>query len=208
MARVSNDGKWVMGITSDTATGVTFNLDPDTSCIHQNRQWKPLQPRQTRALRGKVYLFQGSLADLWAKHEALRQTWRETPEQEPTPPTHLQSVWAPPTAYEAGQALRARRPKTLPDHPLAGWVADRLARDRGPGVTRADVRRELRGFRRRGRFWVRDDATGLWVSNGQVGLSFLPASGGYGVASLYHIASGTECVTEPPKAGPPWRMRE
>jgi len=75
MVKVSRDGKWVLAIASDNGTGATFNLNPATSCIHQNRTWSLLQPGEAKTLRGKVYLMQGTLDDVWQRFVADKKQW-------------------------------------------------------------------------------------------------------------------------------------
>lgn len=78
MAKVSRDGRWVLAIASDSGDGATFNLNPATSCIHQNRTWSPLQPGEAKTLRGKVYLMRGTLDDLWQRYSADKKRWAES----------------------------------------------------------------------------------------------------------------------------------
>jgi len=68
MARVSEDGHWVLAIASDKGTGMSYNLQPATSCIHQNITWGRLQPGEEKRIHVRVYLFQGTLDDLWRRY--------------------------------------------------------------------------------------------------------------------------------------------
>jgi len=213
MAKTSSDGKWVIGIASDIGDGVTFNLQPGTSCIHQNRTWSPLQPGEERTLHGRVYLFKGTLADLWTRYQHDKKRW--TTEFQLAPgseahnapsPRYIPTVWAPPTECRSLQRLRALRPVELPEHPLAAWVADYLARNSGKTPPLLHINRALKAFHRRGAFWIRNDDSGLWVSNGRVGIVILPASQDFAVASLYHIPTQSECILKPPTGGPPWQL--
>jgi len=64
MAKVSDDGEWVLGIASDNAAGISFNLDPGTGCIHQNPSWGRLKAGEQRQTHIRVYLIRGTLDDL------------------------------------------------------------------------------------------------------------------------------------------------
>ncbi len=219
MARTSEDGQWVVAIASDTGDGATFNLDPDTSCIHQNRTWKPLQAGESRVLQGKVYVLQGGLADLWERYLADERTWardrdaaqvqgqQSAKQEQETVVGYLPTVWAPPTPSPTLQRLARMRPVSLPEHPLAAWVADRLARDTGQRAERSAIAGELAAFRKTGKTWVRQDGSGLWISNGEVGVALLPPAEGLAIASLYHLPTRTECIFTPPTSGPPWRLQ-
>ena len=219
MARTAADGQWVLGIASDTGDGATFNLDPDTSCLHQNRQWKPLQAGETRTLRGKVYLFRGGLPEFWARYERDKAEWskdldvaelqgRQTAKEEQAAASgYLPTVWAPPTASPTLARLAELRPEALPEHPLAAWVADVLARDTGRSADPGALAAALGAFKRQEGFWVRRDGTGLWVSNGEVGLALGPPDEQCAVRSLYHLPTRTECLLRTPSAGPPWRLQ-
>lgn len=103
-------------------------------------------------------------------------------------------------------ALHKLRPANLPNHALALWVADRLARDLGAAPSHAQTEAALKAFKRQGRFWVRDDDSGLWLSNGSVGLALLPGSQGAGLASLCNLQTGTECIFKQPADSTPWRL--
>lgn len=219
MARTSEDGRWVVGIASDTGDGATFNLDPQTSCLHQNRTWRPLQAGESRVLRGKVYVLEGGLADLWERYLADERAWaqdRDTAllqgqqsakQEQETVLGYLPTVWAPPTPSPTLQRLARKRPLSLPNHPLAAWVADRLARDSGQRADRSAIERELSAFRKAGGTWLRQDSSGLWLSNGQVGVALLPPAEDLAIASLYHLPTQTECIFAHPKPGPPWRLQ-
>lgn len=83
MAKVSEDGRWVLGIASDDGNGVSFNLDPGTGCIHQNPYWGKLDAGESRTSHLRVYLINGSLDDLWHRY------------QQGVPPTQVQATDAP-----------------------------------------------------------------------------------------------------------------
>ena len=94
MAKVSGDGEWVIGIASNNATGVSFNLNPGTACIHQNPHWGRLKAGERKSTHVRFYLFKGALEELLARYRAdfrvpddanrarsrggLRQLWRTT----------------------------------------------------------------------------------------------------------------------------------
>jgi len=69
MAKVSRDGQWVLGIASDNASGISFNLNPETGCIHQNPFWGRLKAGEQRRTRLRVYLIRGTLGDLWSRYQ-------------------------------------------------------------------------------------------------------------------------------------------
>lgn len=68
MAKVSTDGQWVLAIASDVGAGLSFNLDAGTSCIHQNPFWGALQAGEEKKIHCRVYLFRGTLDDLWRRY--------------------------------------------------------------------------------------------------------------------------------------------
>ena len=92
MAKVSVDGEWVLGIASDNAMGVSFNLNPGTACIHQNPHWGRLKAGERRSTHVRVYLLNSSLDKLLSRyradfrgtddgqsgqaHSGLQQLWR------------------------------------------------------------------------------------------------------------------------------------
>jgi len=64
-ARVSEDGKFVLGIATDIATSLSFNFQNRIACLHSNPSWGLLKPGEATTAKGKIYLFQGTLDDLW-----------------------------------------------------------------------------------------------------------------------------------------------
>ena len=120
---------------------------------------------------------------------------------------YIPTPWAKSDEPKTLAALHKLRPADLPSHPLAMWVADRLARDTGKMPEKASVETALSGFKRQGAFWMRDDESGLWLSNGKVGVAFLPGVQGAAIASLYNIETGTECIFKAPTPSTPWRLR-
>jgi len=67
-AKVSADGKYVLGLAVDRAGSLSFNFQDRTSCIHSNPTWPLLKPGEQATARGRVYLFQGTLDDLWQRY--------------------------------------------------------------------------------------------------------------------------------------------
>ena len=68
-AKISEDGKWVLGLAVDTAQGLSFNFQNRMSCIHSNPSWAQPQPGEETTSRGKIYLLRGSLQDLWQAYQ-------------------------------------------------------------------------------------------------------------------------------------------
>ena len=116
-------------------------------------------------------------------------------------------MWARATVSPTLARLASLRPAALPAHPLASWLADVTARDTGKATAPHQLASTLRALRLQAGFWIRYDATGLWVSNGQVGIALRPADAGFAIASLYHLPTHTECIFRSPDAGPPWRLQ-
>jgi hypothetical protein len=67
-AKVSEDGKWVLGLAVDRAGSLSFNFQKRTSCIHSNPAWPLLQPGEEATARGRAYLLKGTLDDLWQRY--------------------------------------------------------------------------------------------------------------------------------------------
>ncbi len=67
MAKVSLDGKYVLGIASDRGENASWNLDPITACIHQNLAWT-LKPGQQEDFRCRIYILKGTLEVLWQRY--------------------------------------------------------------------------------------------------------------------------------------------
>ncbi len=67
-AKVSADGKCVLGLAVDRAGSLSFNFQKRTSCIHSNPSWPLLKPGEQATARGRVYLFEGTLDDLWQRY--------------------------------------------------------------------------------------------------------------------------------------------
>ena len=67
-AKVSSDGKCVLGLAVDRAGLLSFNFQERTSCIHSNPTWPLLKPGEQATARGRAYLFQGTLDDLWQRY--------------------------------------------------------------------------------------------------------------------------------------------
>ena len=123
---------------------------------------------------------------------------------------YLPSVWSSSAVPPTLAKIQSRRPASLPAGPngaMASWVADRLARDSGASPSPAEVQAGLDAFTRQDGFYIRNDRSGLWVSNGEVGLAFLPGAQGGAIASLYNIPHKTECILTPPPPSTPWRLR-
>lgn len=61
MAKIDEDGDWVLGIALDRSTHVSCNHQLWPSCIHANPAWPMLAPNQEATVHGKVYFFRGGL---------------------------------------------------------------------------------------------------------------------------------------------------
>ena len=83
MAKVSQDGRWVLGLAIDRPGWVSCNHQQWPSCIHANPIWghlplgiaagpdtcgEPLQCGASAIARGKVYLFPGGLDELYERY--------------------------------------------------------------------------------------------------------------------------------------------
>ena len=69
-AKTSADGRWAIGIATDTADSLSFNFQLNVSCIHSNPAWPPLEPGQQATAKGRIYLLEGTLEDLWQRYQA------------------------------------------------------------------------------------------------------------------------------------------
>ena len=69
-ARISKDGRFVIGIATDRASSLSFNFQDRIACLHSNPSWGKLSPGQEAVAKGRIYLFQGSLDDLWRRYRA------------------------------------------------------------------------------------------------------------------------------------------
>jgi hypothetical protein len=70
IATISHDGRWVAATHTFQTSNVWSN--PERTCQHAD-PGAPLPPRGTAQLSLKVYLFKGSLPDLWAKIARARR---------------------------------------------------------------------------------------------------------------------------------------
>ncbi len=70
IATISRDGRWVAATHTFQTSNVWSN--PERTCHHAD-PGAPLPPRRTALLSLKVYLFRGSLPDLWAKISHARR---------------------------------------------------------------------------------------------------------------------------------------
>ena len=68
MAKVSDDGQFVIGIASETSVSASWNLNPVGACIHQNVNWGILKSGQEKDFKCRVYILKGSLDDLWQRY--------------------------------------------------------------------------------------------------------------------------------------------
>lgn len=68
VAKVSEDGRFVLGLVADNAGTVSFNFQKRVSCIHSNPGWGRLKPGQEATSKGRIYLFEGTLDDLWRRY--------------------------------------------------------------------------------------------------------------------------------------------
>ncbi len=67
-AKLSKDGKTVLGLATSNAGHLSFNFNRRTSCIHSNPRWGLLKPGQEVTARGKIYLFEGTLDELYQRY--------------------------------------------------------------------------------------------------------------------------------------------
>ena len=70
MVKTSEDGRYVLGIATDEAVGVSCNHQESMSCIHSNPLWGPLSPGKAKTVRGKIYLFKGTPDDVLGRYES------------------------------------------------------------------------------------------------------------------------------------------
>ncbi|MBI2194793.1 MAG: hypothetical protein HYU36_22660 [Planctomycetes bacterium] len=70
MAKISRDGRWVLGIATDRCGCLSCNHQPAVSCIHSNPNWGVVRPGGSAEARGKVYLLNSSIEMLRARYEA------------------------------------------------------------------------------------------------------------------------------------------
>jgi hypothetical protein len=69
MAKVSEDGTSILAIATDPSIGVSCNHQESMSCIHSNPLWGALPPGEESTVRGKIYLFEGTLDEALARYE-------------------------------------------------------------------------------------------------------------------------------------------
>jgi len=69
-ARVSEDGRFVLGIATSNADSVGYNFTEESRiyCMHSNPSWEPLKPGEEATAEGKIYLIEGTLDDLWKRY--------------------------------------------------------------------------------------------------------------------------------------------
>ena len=213
MAKVSKDGKWVLAIVSNNGTGASWNLDESTSCIHQNWTLGKLKPKETKIFRCRVYLFQGSLDQLWSRYQQDFEDGDKTsPDSKQiksknltidgieisTPQESAQgyipSVWAPATRILTLENLHKNRPLGMDKDPVQRWIADQIIRDESRTPSIAELLEQKAKFKRVGKFWLRQDQDGTWVCNDLVGLRFANEKSKFGVISFYNIAKGIEML--------------
>lgn len=128
--------------------------------------------------------------------------------------TRVPNPFAPNPPLASLEHARSLRPQTLPAAPLAGWEADRIIRTAAEtNCSDAEVRKRLGGlgpalqkFRQVAGFFLRKDEEGIWISNGDVGLEFLPERSGMALTSFYDLTTGTDALYRRVKRGVPWRL--
>jgi len=219
MAKTSRDGKWVLGIASDVARGISFNLQTGTGCIHQNPFWGRLKAGEEKAIHCRVYLIRGTLADLWQRY--ARDFADTALHAEGNPPAlaspsassgekpeagRVLSPWAPATDLGTVAALASKRPASCSGDALACWVADQLSRD-GDKVTPSAVQAGRSAFSTRSGFAVREDRTGLWIANGKVGLRFRLGPSRRELVSFYDLTHCIEMIGGTSANGSPIRIQ-
>jgi len=77
ITRTNREGNWVCGIFWDRTSHVTDHHPAD--CLHSIVNIGGMPPHAKRAVRGKIYWFEGNLADL---HEHWRRDWPEPSQSE------------------------------------------------------------------------------------------------------------------------------
>jgi hypothetical protein len=67
--RSSEDGMRHVAQAWDSAYSVAYNFAPILNCIHSNPLFGAIQPGETKAVRGRIYFFEGTLEELYRKFE-------------------------------------------------------------------------------------------------------------------------------------------
>lgn len=74
MAKISKDGRWVLGIATDVCGWLSCNHQPKVSCIHSNPIWGVVSPGGRGEARGKVYLLEQPIEALLARYRGDFET--------------------------------------------------------------------------------------------------------------------------------------
>jgi len=231
IARVSKDGKWVVATGGAyVSSGPGFNLNPGTSCLNVNHSWGRLKPGEKKSASFRVYIIKGGLDDVWRRYvrdfgsgarkdvgradisksqvesgtitiDGLKISAGQSRRADAVP-----SVWAPATELKTLAALHAKRPAACESDKLLCWIADVAIRD-NQNVSPAFLKAERAKFKSKGSFTVRDDETGLWLSNDKVGLRFLPDGEKCGLVSFYDLNHGIELLSGRAENASPFRIQ-
>ena len=78
MVKRSPQTGFVLAIALDRCASVSGNFNHWPSCIHANPQWDVLEPGEQATVRGKVYLFEGTLDDVLERYIRDFETDHET----------------------------------------------------------------------------------------------------------------------------------
>ena len=66
----SKDREWVLATAFETAKTLNYNvMAPPHGCIHSNPSFVSVPPQEEMVLRGKIYLFQGTVEDAWRRFQ-------------------------------------------------------------------------------------------------------------------------------------------
>ena len=231
IARVSKDGKWVVATGGAyESSGPGFNLNKNTSCLNVNHPWGRLKSEDEKSASFRVYVMKASLDNVWAKYvrdfgspgvddkaeskeekgkvgsstitiDGLKISAGQSKRADAAP-----SVWAPATPLNTLAGLHAKRPAGYRCDKLLCWMADLAIRD-GQDVSMASLKAERAKFKSRGSFTVRDDQTGIWLSNEKIGLRFSTDDEKCGLISFYDLNHGIELLSGRAKNPSPFRIQ-
>ena len=70
MVKISKNGRYALGIATDSAVGVSCNHQIRMSCIHSNPHWGPLEPGEEKTVNGKIYLVESDCEGVLRRYRA------------------------------------------------------------------------------------------------------------------------------------------
>jgi len=114
--------------------------------------------------------------------------------------------WAPATDLTTFAEIARQRPAGCEADPLLCWLADQHTRDEKPAALEALIQQK-KHFQQRHGFWVREDATGLWIANAQVGLRLDTTGKRCTLLSFYDLRHRIEMIGQKPVHGSPFRLQ-